>query len=119
MRKYSFEKLDVWQLSRALTKEIYLVTREFPADEKYGIINQLRRASISICSNIAEGSARTQKKDKARFIEIAFGSLMEVLNQLIISKDLSFLSEYEFENLRPKIEQIGNMLNSLRKSILA
>jgi four helix bundle protein len=89
--KYAFEKLEVWQKSRVLVKEIYSVTKLYPKDEKFGLTSQLRRASVSISSNIAEGSTRLSIRDKSRFYEIAYGSLIEVLNQLIISVDLQFL----------------------------
>lgn len=114
--KYSFENLEVWQKSRELVKEIYFETNSFPQEEKFGLISQLRRASISASSNIAEGSTRWSKKDQARFYEIAFGSLIEILNQLIISVDLIFLNENELVKLRLKIDQIGRMLNSLYQS---
>ncbi len=118
MKIYSFEKLLVWQQARVLTKEIYLITKNFPDEEKFGLTSQLRRASVSICSNIAEGSSRNSYKDKARFTEIAYGSLMEVLNQLILSLDLNFLSQEKYEKSRLSIEEISNMLNGLRKSQL-
>ncbi|MCB9360376.1 MAG: four helix bundle protein [Flavobacteriales bacterium] len=115
---YSFEKLQVWQQARLLTKEVYITTKTFPEEERFGLISQLRRASVSICSNLAEGSSRNSFKDKARFTEIAYGSLMEVLNQLIIASDLGFLLNQEYEKLRIQIEEISNMLNGLRKSQL-
>ena len=118
MKIYSFEKLQVWQQSRALTKNIYLLTRNFPEEEKFGLISQLKRASVSICSNLAEGSSRNSFKDKARFTEIAYGSLTEVLNQLIISSDLGFLTVQEYEKLRVEIEESSSMLNGLRKNQL-
>ncbi|MEO8236157.1 MAG: four helix bundle protein [Flavobacterium sp.] len=77
---YSFEKLEVWVESKNFSKSIYLITSKFPDNEKYGLISQLRRASISICSNIAEGSARNSFKDKAHFTTMAFSSAVEVLN---------------------------------------
>ncbi len=115
MRLYSFEKLDVWQRSRELASRVYNLTLNFPAEEKFGLTNQMRRAAISVASNIAEGSSRSSMKDQARFSEIAFGSLMEVLNQLVISSDLKYLTEEELSQMRPLIEEIGNKLNSLRK----
>jgi len=110
---YSFEKLDVWQLSREFTKEIYLLTKKFPDDEKFGLVNQIRRASISICSNIAEGVSRRTDKDKARFTGISYGSAVEILNQLIISNDLNYISEEELLSFRLKIEEITKRLNKL------
>lgn len=93
---YSFEKLEVW------------------LEEKFGLTSQLKRASISICSNIAEGSARKTNKDKAHFTVIAFGSAVEVLNQIIIAQDLNFITSEDYEILRQQIESITNKLNALR-----
>ena len=118
MKIYSFEKLQVWQQARSLTKSIYIITKTFPDEEKFGLTSQLRRASISVCSNLAEGSSRNSFKDKARFTEIAYGSLTEVLNQLILSLDLEFLAQKEYGQLRLTIEEISSMLNGLRKSQL-
>ena len=83
--KFSFEKLNVWIDSKEFIKQIYLITKTFPDEEKFGLINQLRRASVSIASNLAEGTSRNTNKDKAHFTTLAFSSLMEVLNQIIIS----------------------------------
>jgi len=114
--KYSFENLEVWQTSRELVNDIYQVTSTFPQDEKFGLTSQIRRASISVSSNIAEGSTRWSKKDQSRFYEIAFGSLIEVLNQLILAADLKFLQKNQLTTLRAKIDHIGRMLNALYKS---
>lgn len=118
MKLYSFEKLNVWKEAKKLTKEIYKVTSTFPSEEKFGLTNQLRRASVSIASNIAEGSERISNKDKAHFSTIAYSSTMEVLNQIIISEELSFISYNDYIFVRNKIEKISNMINSLRKSQL-
>ena len=115
---FSFEKLNVWVNSKELVTEIYKLTRNFPDEEKFGLTNQLRRASISIASNLAEGTSRQTNKDKAHFSTMAFSSLMEVLNQLIIAKDLNYISNSDYNNLRTHIEKISNMLNALRKSQL-
>ena len=115
MNKYGFEKLDVWNKSVELSEEIYIVTKNFPSDEKFGIISQLRRASVSVSSNIAEGSSRSSYKEQARFSEIAYGSLIEVLNQIILSYRLNFINEDSYLNLRELIEEISNKLNGLRK----
>ncbi|WP_395074054.1 four helix bundle protein [Flavobacterium sp.] len=111
---YSFEKLEVWIESKDFTKSIYSVTSKLPDSEKFGLISQLRRASISICSNIAEGSARKSFKDKAHFTTMAFSSAVEVLNQLIICFELNFISENEYLKLRGNLESITNKLNALR-----
>jgi four helix bundle protein len=114
MYTYSFEKLEVWVEAKELSKNIYLTTKQFPDDEKFGLTSQLKRASISICSNIAEGSARKTNKDKAHFTVMAFSSAVEVLNQIIIAHDLKFINEIEYKTLRLQIESITNKLNALR-----
>lgn len=118
MHRYSFEKLDVWQLSRTLTKRLYTLTNKYPSSEKFGLVSQIQRASISVCSNIAEGTSRSSYKEKARFSEIAYGSLIEILNQIIVSSDLGFISNQEEEQIRDHINEIANKLNKLRKSQL-
>ena len=115
---FSFEKLNVWIDSKELVKMIYAVTRKFPEDEKFGLTSQLRRASISIASNLAEGTSRNTTKDKAYFSTVAFSSLMEVLNQIIIAKELGFLLETDYLELRSQIEKVSNKLNALRKAQL-
>lgn len=118
MNRYSFEKLDVWQKSKDFSVIIYKITKNFPSEEKFGISNQLRRASVSVASNIAEGSSRSSFKEQARFSEIAYGSLIEVLNQIIISYELGFIEQPEYDDVRIKIDEISNKLNSLRNSQL-
>lgn len=114
MHKFSFEKLTVWQDSRKLVVSIYRLTKNFPVDERYGITRQLRRASISVASNIAEGTSRVSFKDQAHFSQLSYSSLMEVLNQVILSVDLGFVSEEQVLTLRKKIEEVSNKLNALR-----
>lgn len=111
---YSFEKLEVWNESKEFTKSIYKLTSTFPDSEKFGLVSQLRRASVSICSNIAEGSARKSFKDKAHFTTMAFSSTVEVLNQLILSFELDFIIENDYLKLRQDIESVTNKLNGLR-----
>ncbi|MBU8891520.1 MAG: four helix bundle protein [Bacteroidales bacterium] len=118
MRLYSFEKLDVWKLSRKLTKNIYQISAGFSDNEKFGLTSQIRRASISVSSNIAEGSSRKSGIEQARFTEIAFGSLLEILNQLIVANDLEYIKEEVLNNQRPLIEEIGNKLNKLKEAQL-
>ena len=93
--QFYFEKLEVWQNSREFVKEIYSVTKSFPDDEKFGLTSQIRRASLSVSANIAEGMSRKTEKDKARFISISFGSAIEVVNFLILANDLSLINESE------------------------
>ena len=113
MNQFSFERLTVWQDSRVLAKRIYLVTKEFPADEKFGLVSQLRRSVISVSSNIVEGSYRITNKDKINFMNIAFGSLMELLSQIIISRDLDYINKEQYSELRSLIEKVSNKLASL------
>ncbi|HLR77367.1 MAG TPA: four helix bundle protein [Balneolaceae bacterium] len=90
MGRISFEKLDVWQMSREFTAAIYEITSKFPAFEKFGLTSQLRRASGSVSSNIAEGSSRATAKEQGRFYNLAYSSAVEILNQLIISRSWLF-----------------------------
>ena len=119
MYTYSFEKLDVWHLSRLMAKEVYQLTNYFPSEEKYGLTSQIRRCSVSISSNLAEGSSRKSMKEQAHFTQMAYGSLLEMLNQLIISCDLEYISDRQLTKIRPKIEELGNKLNSFRNSQLS
>tara|TARA_R110002072_G_scaffold85317_7_gene193416 strand:+ start:992 stop:1354 length:363 start_codon:yes stop_codon:yes gene_type:complete len=118
MKIYSFEKLNVWKESLELVTSIYKITNNFPREEKFGLISQIRRATVSVSSNLAEGTSRKTNKDKAHFTTISFSSAMEVLNQLIISKELDYISENDYILVRQRIEKITNMLNSLRNSQL-
>lgn len=114
--KYGFEKLHVWNDSINLVQQIYNITEKFPKSELYCLISQIRRAAISIPSNIAEGTTRKSFKDQARFSEIAFGSLIEVLNQLIIASKLNYIDEVTLNSIRFEIEKISRQLNSLKNS---
>jgi four helix bundle protein len=113
MKEFSFEKLDVWKDAKDFVVKIYRLTEVYPNDEKFGLVHQIRRASLSLTNNIAEGTSRRTNKEKIRFIEIAFSSLMEVLNCLIISKELNLIEENIFLELRTDVEKISNKLNAL------
>jgi four helix bundle protein len=113
MYTFSFERLDVWNKSRLMTRKIYLLTQHFPEFEKFGLTGQIRRAIISVCSNLAEGSSRKSKKDQAHFYNMAFSSLMETLNQIIISNDLNYVNDQELLILRSDIHTISLMINNL------
>jgi len=112
--KFSFEKLEVWQLSKDFVMDIYKTTKDFPSNEKYGLASQINRASISVASNLAEGTSRVSYKDQAHFSQLAYSSMMEVICQLIIAKDLNMIDEFNYKNLRAKSEEISNKINSLR-----
>jgi four helix bundle protein len=115
--KFNCENLQVYQLSRKLIKELYEITNKFPSSEKFGLISQINRCVISICLNIAEGSAKTSKKDFANFIRISIGSLVELDTSLKISIDLGFISIKDYENLDPLIKELYFKLIALHKSL--
>jgi|TARA_R110002049_G_scaffold288423_1_gene470917 four helix bundle protein len=114
---FGFEKLDVWQKSVDLADDVYRLTRDFPDYEKFGLANQMRRAAVSISSNIAEGSARDSKKDFARFLQIAYGSTMEVVSQLHIAQRQDFVSKEEARELYQNCEEIARMISGLKRSL--
>lgn len=110
--------LEVWKRSFSLVKEIYLITASFPPEEKFGLISQLRRASVSVPTNISEGAARNSQKEFIHFLYISLGSLTEVETLLLLSKELGFISEKEkFEILLIEIEIITKLLLGLINSI--
>lgn len=117
--EFSFEKLIVWQESKQLVKMIYELTATYPNEERYGLTSQIRRAAISVPSNIAEGSGRLSSKEKIRFNEIAYGSLMEVYCQLSISVDLNYISKNQFESLSELFHSISIKLNALKRAFSA
>ncbi len=114
--EYAFEKLEVWNKSKELVKVIYASTDDFPKSEMFGLTQQMRRSSVSVASNLAEGSARRTNKDKAHFTTMAYSSLMELLNQSIIAMELGYLKEVNYESIRQEIQLISYMLNALRNS---
>lgn len=111
---FSFEGLKVWQEARLLTKLVYQFTLRLPDYEKYALGNQIRRALISVTSNIAEGSARFSYKEKIHFLEIAYGSLAEVYNQLVVGSDLDYFSFEEIESLKPAFEFVAKLIRGLK-----
>jgi four helix bundle protein len=115
---FRFEKLEVWQNAVQLADHVYAVTRRFPNDERFGITSQMRRSAVSVSSNIAEGSGRNSDADFARFLEIAYGSLMEVISQAHIARRQGLLPSEEFDELYRESERVARMLSGLRSSIL-
>jgi len=116
---FNFEKLEVWQKAIDFADLVYNQTRHFPADERFGLTNQMRRAAVSISSNIAEGSSRSSKSDFAPFIEIATGSVFETVSQAFIAQRQSLLSEDQFGSIYTDAEELSRMLSGLRKSLLS
>jgi four helix bundle protein len=114
---FTFEKLDVWPKAIDFADLVYNQTRNFPADEGFGLTHQMRRGAVSISSNIAEGTSRVSQTDFARFIEIATGSVFEVVSQSFIGQRQGFLTEEGFRKLYPAADEIGRKLSGLRKSL--
>lgn len=113
----SYKDLLVWKKAIQLVKQVYLITDKFPASEKFGLVNQLRRASVSIPSNIAEGYGRRSSKERRQFIALARGSASEVETQLIIAKELDFVTDKEFEETENLLTEVLKMLAGLSKSL--
>lgn len=114
---HRFKELEIWKRSRKFCSLIYDTTSEFPDSEKFGITNQLRRASVSIPSNIAEGSSRNSNKDFSRFLQIAIGSAYEIETQLLIAYDLQFLTQKELEPIISELSEIIRMTSRFRASL--
>lgn len=116
--KYSYKNLDVYKEAKILVMMVYKLLKQFPHEEQYALCDQLRRAVISIPSNVAEGSGRTSMKDQAHFIEIAFGSLMEVDCQMDIAHDLGYITQNELDTICLQISRIAAMLSVMRNKCL-
>jgi four helix bundle protein len=114
----SFEDLTVWQRAMALVRDVYAISRSFPSDEKFGLTSQIRRAAVSVPSNIAEGHERHTTKEFVRFVSDAEGSLAEVRTQLLIAHDLGYCS-VDIARLLRDADEIRRMLNALRRSLNA
>ena len=114
---HKFKDLQIWKLAFDLSRNIYRITLNFPKEEIYGLTSQIRRASVSIFSNIAEGSGRSTNKDFRNFLFHSLGSLREVESQLLFSKDLDYLSEDEFEKLILIINELGAKISMFIRKI--
>ncbi|MFV0176253.1 four helix bundle protein [Empedobacter falsenii] len=109
--------LDVWKLSIEFVTDIYNLTKDFPKEEQFGLTNQIRRASVSIPSNIAEGAGRRSDKEFLQFLYISMGSIQEIDTQLLISLNLNYLTKSEYEILLTKLDQISKMISGLIKFV--
>lgn len=116
--KYSYKNLEAYKESKTLVKQVYALLKKFPREEQYALCDQLRRAVISVPSNIAEGSGRTSAKDQAHFLEMAFGSLMEVDCQMDIAQDLGCVSSDELEVVSKQVRQVAALLSGMRNKCL-
>jgi len=114
--EYQFERLNAWQESRKLVLAVYQLLKKFPSEERYALCDQLRRAAISVPSNIAEGNGRISVKEQIRFFEIAFGSVMEIYCQLQIAVDLDYISDADFNQIKPLIYNTSKLISGLRSS---
>ena len=112
--KYNYKDLEAYKESKTLVKMIYGLLRGFPREEQYALCDQLRRAVISVPSNLAEGSGRTSAKDQAHFLEMAFGSLMEVDCQIDIAHDLGYVSKEAQDQVEKQVKQVAALLSGLR-----
>ncbi|MCX6170811.1 MAG: four helix bundle protein [Ignavibacteriales bacterium] len=114
---HNFKDLKIWSKSRVLVKKIYELTEEFPSDEKFGLISQMRRAAVSIVSNIAEGSGKESNKDFCRFLELAYSSAFELETQLILSVDLNFIKPDATTEILNYVQEIQKMIYSFIKTV--
>ena len=114
---HNYKELKVWQKARELVKFIYQLTKKYPKEEMYSLTSQVRRAVVSIPSNIAEGAGHSSKKEFSRFLEIAYASTCELDTQIILSFDLEFISQDELSTSARYIEELQKMLNGLIRSL--
>lgn len=111
---FSFEKLEVWQNTMEMSVEIYRLTTLFPKSEQFTLSDQIRRAISAVPANIAEGNSRSTGKDTAHFLSIAYSSLMETMNHLILAQRLGYIDEHILLDFRMKIEKAGAQISALR-----
>jgi four helix bundle protein len=114
---FRFEKLDVWQKAVEYADLIYRITQVFPVEERFGLSSQLRRSAVSVSSNIAEGTSRSSDTDLGRFVEIAYGSLLESVSQLEIAKRQDFLRDEGFQEAYKYAQDLAKMLSGFRRTL--
>ena len=112
---FGFEKLDVYQMGKSFVKDIYALTKRFPDVEKYGLVSQINRSAVSVVSNLVEGNSRNTPRDKAHFTQLSYSSLMEVLCQIDISRELEYITIDDYHKMRLQVEDLAKRLNGLRK----
>jgi four helix bundle protein len=117
MVEFRFEKLDAWKLAIEFCDRLYTITKAFPSDERFGLTSQLRRAGSSVPANIAEGAGRISDRDNLRFIEIAYGSLMEVISHLEVAHRQGYLQSSDRENVRAAADQLAGLRNHLKDRV--
>lgn len=114
---HNYRELKIWHNAIDLSVDIYQLVADFPSDEKFGLVSQLRRASVSVPSNIAEGSSRGSEKDFARFLTMSLGSLFEIETQLIISQRVGYIQNSELEKFKNQITDLIKMIMAFKKYI--
>ena len=115
--KHNFKNLNIWKLAIELANDTYILTDSFPKNEEFGLKSQLRRCSVSVASNIAEGSSRSSNKDFNRFLEISLGSLYELKTQIIISSNRSYFDLSKLQNIENKITELQRMISGFQKNL--
>ena len=115
--KHNFKNLNIWKLALDLANEVYNITDQYPKNEEFGLKSQLRRCSVSVASNIAEGSSRSSNKDFNRFLEISLGSLYELQTQIIISSNRKYLNIETFNNIENKIEELQRRISGFQNTL--
>ncbi|WP_346985333.1 four helix bundle protein [Chryseobacterium sp. POE27] len=115
--KHNFKNLNIWRLSIDLANDVYILTDLFPKSEEFGLKSQLRRCSVSVASNIAEGSSRSSNKDFNRFLEISLGSLYELQTQIIISSNRNYIEPSKLEIIENKITELQRMISGFQKNL--
>ena len=115
--KHNFKNLNIWKLALELANEVYNLTDQFPKNEEFGLKSQLRRCSVSVASNIAEGSSRSSNKDFNRFLEISLGSLYELQTQIIISSNRNYFKLEKLNIIENKITELQRMISGFQKTL--
>jgi four helix bundle protein len=115
--KHNFKNLNIWKLAIELASHIYILTDTYPKNEEFGLKSQIRRCSVSVASNIAEGSSRSSDKDFNRFLEISLGSLYELQTQIIISANRNYFEMSKLEDLENKITELQRMISGFQKNL--
>ncbi len=113
----SFTDLHAWQKGHQLVLDIYKITKQFPSEERFGLSDQMRRCAVSITSNIAEGFSRKGTKEKLQFYYMSLGSVTELQNQLLISRDIGYIKNVEFQKLAEKTVEVSKLINGLIRSL--
>ncbi|WP_345988718.1 four helix bundle protein [Chryseobacterium sp. Chry.R1] len=115
--KHNFKNLNIWKLAIELANDVYILTDIFPKSEEFGLKSQIRRCSVSVPSNIAEGSSRSSNKDFNRFLEMSLGSLYELQTQIIISSNRSYFDLSQLKNIENKITELQRMISGFQKNL--